>query len=207
MESILVTLPKPYCFTTDFQRLISVAFQFLISNNWNPTEITWEKTFIQPLKNLTFQTETQPFWNVGNTLFNSCCVTRVGGVPHPTTQWWVWYTPYFSSNPSGFWVHAFECVISFGGDCCNLTNTFSSSQVELSTALRALCTWTLYAICCDISACWKEARLSITYHILNINILNISWILNVEYKYLRIVIGADFATLQPMTSLEYIGLF
>ncbi len=48
------------------QRLISVGFQLLISNSWNPTEITLEKTCIQPLKHPTFQTEKQPFWNVGN---------------------------------------------------------------------------------------------------------------------------------------------
>ena len=72
----LVTRTKPYCFPTVYQRLISVDFQLLISNHWNPTEITLEKTFIQPLKNPTFQTENQPFWNVGNTFFNSCCVTR-----------------------------------------------------------------------------------------------------------------------------------
>ena len=63
----LVTRTKPYCFPTVYQRLNSVGFQLLISNYWTPTEITLEKTFIQPLKDPTFQTENQPFWNVGNT--------------------------------------------------------------------------------------------------------------------------------------------
>ncbi len=72
----LVTRIKPYCFPMIFKRLISVGFQLLISNYRNPTEITLEKTFIQPLKTPTFQTENQPFWNVGNTFFNGCCVTR-----------------------------------------------------------------------------------------------------------------------------------
>ncbi len=76
----LVTRTKPNCFHTVFQCLISVSFQLLISNNWNPTEIALEKTFVQPLKNSTFQTENQPFWNVGNTYFNGCCVTRVGSI-------------------------------------------------------------------------------------------------------------------------------
>ncbi len=74
----LVTRIKPYCFPTVFKRLISVGFQLLISNYQNSTEITLEKTFIQPLKNPTFQTENQPSWNVGNTFFNGCCVTRAG---------------------------------------------------------------------------------------------------------------------------------
>ena len=76
VKATLVTRPKPYYFTTDFQRLISVGFQLLISNNWNPTEIAWEKTFTQPLKTPTFQTENQPFSNIGNTFFNGCWVTR-----------------------------------------------------------------------------------------------------------------------------------
>ncbi len=57
----LVTRIKPYCFPTVLKRLISVGFQLLISNYRNPTEITLEKTFVQPLKNPTFQTENQPF--------------------------------------------------------------------------------------------------------------------------------------------------
>ncbi len=32
----LVTQTKPYCFPTVFQCLISVGFQLLISNHWNP---------------------------------------------------------------------------------------------------------------------------------------------------------------------------
>ena len=72
----LVTQTKPYCFPTVFQRFISVDFQLSILTYWNQTKITLEKTFMPPFKNPTFHTENQPFWYVGNTFFNSCCVTR-----------------------------------------------------------------------------------------------------------------------------------
>ncbi len=51
-------------FTTIFKHLISVGFQYLILDNWNPTETPLEKRYIQLLKNPTFYTEIQPFWNV-----------------------------------------------------------------------------------------------------------------------------------------------
>ncbi len=58
--------------TFDFSLFSVVDFEQLKSN-WNNIR----KTFIQLLKNLKFHNEKQPFWNVGNTFFNSCCVTRV----------------------------------------------------------------------------------------------------------------------------------
>ena len=43
-----------------------------LKSNWN----SMRKNLYTTIKNPIFQTKNQPFWNVANTFFNSCCVTR-----------------------------------------------------------------------------------------------------------------------------------
>ncbi len=50
----LVTRPQLYCFTTIFKHFIPVGFQYLISDNWNPTETPLENRYKQLVKTLHF---------------------------------------------------------------------------------------------------------------------------------------------------------